>query len=146
MKLQFLLVETLQELVRIWDIIEPGLENILQYSHKDDDEEFILDQLATRSMFLVLITCDDNYCGFFTIRFINSYYNGKIEKCLIPNHFFMDESFQHKNIWVDVEQYIEQFAIKSNCKIIKTYTMRNVEKRMNKCGYKKTYTEYVKEL
>ena len=146
MKLQFRFLK-LEEIVDGWSTLKKGFEKVLEHAKYDDDIETVLRRLTSGELLIAVVIRDHVYSGFVTMRLTHeSRFKEENVTGLIVVHYYLTPQLQYVKAWKTVNLWLEHKAKEANCKFIKTYTSRNIEKRMKQEGYEKTYSEYVKEI
>lgn len=138
MKILPLLKEQVPE---YWPFLLNGFKEVLLYSNRDDSLSNILSSALNGSLIIWIGIQEEKLVGLLTTR-----YRREPDNCLIIDHAWQSQQFKPFSFTEQVFKEMEEYAKKLECKCIRTYSLRNIEKYCKKYGYKPSYTEYIKEL
>lgn len=130
-------------IINAWPMICSGLNRILSFTYKDTSMTKIYNELLAGELLLWVIYVNHEYKGFMTTKIEDIPDAGR--NLWIVHLYAKDLT---KEFILDGLERIEAFAKEQKCETIRFLTMRDeaFERRLDGCGFKKGYTEYIKEL
>lgn len=129
--------------INCFSFIAKGLERILSFTYKDTSMTKILNDILSGDLLLWLIYEGREYKGFLTTKIDDIPDEGKN---LWIVHLFCKDL--NKDIIIEGAERLESFAKKYNCQTMRFLSMRDeaFERRLSGIGFKKGYTEFIKDI
>lgn len=129
--------------INAFPLISKGLEKILSFTYKDTSMTKILNDILSGELLLWVIYYNHEYRGFMTTKIEDIPDSGKN---LWIVHLFAKNL--DKSVIIDGAKQIERYAKEWKCQTIRFLTMRDeaFERRLEGIGFKKGYTEFIKDV
>ncbi len=136
-----------QAIIKNWAYISEGMEQVLVYTENDTSLTKILNKLLSGQMLLWIAFVDNIYSGFLTTEIVDYPDNTGITRSLWICQLYA-KPFLSEKIWKEGIEIIQKYAEQMNCNNIRFWTKRDKgwEKKLESEGFKRGYTEFIKNL
>jgi len=129
--------------INSFPLISKGLTRILDFTYKDTSMTKVLNDILSGDLLLWIIYVNHEYVGFLTTK-IEDIPDGGRNLWIV--HLYANNI--DKTIILEGYKRLEQFAKEHKCNTMRFLTMRDeaFERRLADIGFKKGYTEFIKDI